>query len=111
MKYTDNSSQPQWMIDTDKRFDVIRGKKARVDMAFTQALEIEAWMRSQEMDTPRLAKWHNLVETLRCLAQEVSRNREKVEHLAWDLEFAQKRNKALQVELDEIKANFYQPRH
>ena len=110
MNYDDPNDNEHLNVDAEKRLQVIKTGKSRTAMAFDQAREIEAWMNATDMPTSRFVKWRNLVDTLRVLAQEVRRKREKIEHLAWDLEFAQKRNKMLQAELDEIKANFYQPR-
>ena len=65
--------------------------------------DIDKWMRATKLDLPRLARWTQVVETLRRLSDDAEGYRRKFEHAAYDLEQERKCRRALEQELETIK--------
>lgn len=73
------------------------------DQARAIADDINKWMRATKLDLSRLARWTQVVETLRRLSDDAEGYRRKYEHMLYDLEQERKCRRALEQELETIK--------
>lgn len=73
------------------------------EQARTIARDIERWMRATKLTTPRLARWTNVIDTLRRLADDYETTRRRYEAAAYDLDQERKCRRALEQELETLK--------
>jgi len=67
------------------------------------ATDIQRWIRATQLPLERLARWTNVMDTLRRLADDYETARRRYEAAAWDLEQERKCRRALEHELDNLK--------
>ena len=67
------------------------------------ARDIDKWMRATQLTTARVARWTNVIDTLRRLADDYETTRRRYEAAAYDLEQERKCRRALEQELDNLK--------
>lgn len=73
------------------------------DRAYAIARDIETWMRSTKLPLARLAKWAEVVNCLRRMADDLRTQVRRAEHLAYDLEFSRKEVAGLRAEVETLK--------
>lgn len=73
------------------------------DRAYQIAKDIEVWYRATKLPLGRVAKWAEVVNCLRRMADDTRAERRRSEHLAYDLEFSRKEVAGLRSELEILK--------
>ena len=73
------------------------------DRAYAIAKEIEQWYRATKLPLARVAKWAEVVNCIRRMADDVRAQRRKTEHLLYDLEYSRKEVAGLRSELEILK--------
>ena len=72
------------------------------------ATDIQRWMDHAHLPSARLARWANVVSTLRRLADDYETTRRRYEAAAYDLEQERKCRRALELELENLKQHIIQ---
>ena len=67
------------------------------------ATDIQRWIRATPLSLERLARWTNVMDTLRRLADDYETARRRYEAAAYDLEQERKCRRALEHEVENLK--------